>query len=31
MLAITARLINMQSRRRAFRVGQRHYDLGGCR
>jgi len=28
MLAFTARLINMQSRRRAFAVGQRHYDLG---
>jgi cyclopropane-fatty-acyl-phospholipid synthase len=28
LLAITARLINMQSRRRAFRVGKRHYDLG---
>jgi cyclopropane-fatty-acyl-phospholipid synthase len=28
MLSLTARLINMQSRRRAFKVGQRHYDLG---
>jgi cyclopropane-fatty-acyl-phospholipid synthase len=28
LLACLARLINMQSRRRAFRVGQRHYDLG---
>lgn len=28
LLAITARLINMQSRRRAFTVGKRHYDLG---
>ena len=28
LLAITARLINMQSRRRAFRVGKQHYDLG---
>jgi len=28
MLAFTAHLINMQSRRRAFKVGQRHYDLG---
>ncbi len=28
MLAITARLINMQSRRRAFEVGKQHYDLG---
>lgn len=28
LLAITARLINMQSRRRAFEVGKQHYDLG---
>ena len=28
MLAIMAKLCNMQSRRRAFQVGQRHYDLG---
>ena len=28
LLAITARLINMQSRRRAFKVGKQHYDLG---
>ena len=28
MLGFMARLINMQSRRRAFEVGQRHYDLG---
>jgi cyclopropane-fatty-acyl-phospholipid synthase len=28
LLAITARLINMQSQRRAFRVGKQHYDLG---
>lgn len=28
LLAITARLINMQSRRRAFQVGKQHYDLG---
>ena len=28
MLSLTARLINMQSQRRAFKVGQRHYDLG---
>ncbi|HEY6922094.1 MAG TPA: cyclopropane fatty acyl phospholipid synthase [Steroidobacteraceae bacterium] len=28
MLAFMARLINMQSRRRAFQVGQQHYDLG---
>ena len=28
LLAITARLINMQSRRRAFAVGKQHYDLG---
>jgi cyclopropane-fatty-acyl-phospholipid synthase len=28
MLAITAHLVNMQSRRRAFKVGQEHYDLG---
>ena len=28
LLAITARLINMQSRRRAFRVAKQHYDLG---
>jgi len=28
LLALTARLINMQSRRRAFRVGKQHYDLG---
>jgi cyclopropane-fatty-acyl-phospholipid synthase len=28
LLAVTAHLINMQSRRRAFRVGKQHYDLG---
>ena len=28
MLAITAHVINMQSRRRAFRVGKQHYDMG---
>jgi cyclopropane-fatty-acyl-phospholipid synthase len=28
MLAIMARLINMQSPRRAFKVGKQHYDLG---
>ena len=28
LLAVTARLINMQSRRRAFEVGKQHYDLG---
>src|SRR3569833_570490 len=28
LLACTARLINMQSRRRAFEVGKQHYDLG---
>ena len=28
LLAITARLINMQSPRRAFQVGKQHYDLG---
>ena len=28
LLAITARLINMQSHRRAFEVGKQHYDLG---
>lgn len=28
LLALTARLINMQSRRRAFKVGKQHYDLG---
>lgn len=28
LLACTARLINMQSRRRAFAVGKQHYDLG---
>jgi cyclopropane-fatty-acyl-phospholipid synthase len=28
MLALTAHLINMQSRRRAFKVGTQHYDLG---
>jgi cyclopropane-fatty-acyl-phospholipid synthase len=28
LLAITAHLINMQSQRRAFRVGKQHYDLG---
>jgi cyclopropane-fatty-acyl-phospholipid synthase len=28
LLAIEAHLINMQSRRRAFRVGKQHYDLG---
>lgn len=28
MLAIMARIVNMQSRRRAFKVGKQHYDLG---
>lgn len=28
ILALTAHVINMQSRRRAFKVGKRHYDLG---
>jgi cyclopropane-fatty-acyl-phospholipid synthase len=28
LLALTARLINMQSQRRAFQVGKQHYDLG---
>jgi cyclopropane-fatty-acyl-phospholipid synthase len=28
LLAITAHLINMQNRRRAFIVGKQHYDLG---
>ncbi len=28
LLALTAHLINMQSKRRAFRVGKQHYDLG---
>jgi cyclopropane-fatty-acyl-phospholipid synthase len=28
LLALTAHLINMQSRRRAFEVGKQHYDLG---
>jgi cyclopropane-fatty-acyl-phospholipid synthase len=28
LLALTAHLINMQSRRRAFKVGKQHYDLG---
>ena len=28
LLAVTAHLINMQSRRRAFAVGKQHYDLG---
>ncbi len=28
MLAITAHIMNMQSRRRAFKVGKQHYDLG---
>jgi len=28
LLSITAHLINMQSRRRAFEVGKQHYDLG---
>ena len=28
LLAFTARLINMQSQRRAFKVGKQHYDLG---
>jgi cyclopropane-fatty-acyl-phospholipid synthase len=28
LLALTAYLINMQSRRRAFQVGKQHYDLG---
>jgi len=27
-LALKARLMNMQSRRRAFQVGERHYDVG---
>ena len=28
LLTLTAHLLNMQSRRRAFRVGRQHYDLG---